>query len=462
MHWTRPIAIAILALVLSACVLIGLHSPWPLAAGVLILQGFLTWRLLVTAMRKRFDDLKQHVEHIQQERYDIRLSMGTESSYSSLAEALNHLGDAMESRVAAMGQEQSELAAILRGLQDGVVAIDTDERIRRFNRAGAVMLAFPDDQAKGRSLWEFTRAQPLIDCARDVLRHAEPRATAARVFHGDDERLIQATAAPLIDPDGTLEGAVLLLRDTTDLSRLEGARREFFANASHELKTPIASICAASETLLDGDDMAPDIRERFTRSVMANGKRLQSLVEEMIDLARIESATTRSDGPEHCNVHTMVAMAMEGVEPLAHEKHVRIAFHEAPDAPRVVAPRESVFRIVSNLLNNAVKYSPKGARIDAGVSHDAGRVQFYVKDRGPGIPPSKRQRIFERFYRLDAGRGREHGGTGLGLAIVKHLAQSCGAEVTVDEHEEPGSVFQVAFVAAPHGPRERAHTNYEN
>ena len=448
MDWTKTILVSLLGLVVTSCALFMLNAPWVMSFAVLFAQALLSNRIVQRVVHSRFRALQRGVRRLADGEYGERLELGTEPHYGATARAINELGASMGARVDAVAHERTELEAILGGLREGVVAIDTNERVQRFNAAGAAMLGNPADAAKGRPLWEFTRTQPLIDSARRVLRRGDAEEASFHVFRGDQERHIHVSTTPLHGADRSVVGAILLLRDVTDLRRLEGARREFFANASHELKTPIASICAASETMIHDDDMAGAMRARFTRSILTNGRRLESLVEEMVDLARLENADAQTDGTDACDLLQMLDLAVEGVEPLAHEKDIRLSVTTRLEDARVRAPRESVHRIVANLLDNAVKYSPSGSEVDIVVRTENDRVVLCVADRGPGIPTSKRDRIFERFYRLDPGRDREQGGTGLGLAIVKHLVLACGATISVSDRTEIGSVFRIDFLAA--------------
>jgi len=235
---------------------------------------------------------------------------------------------------------------------------------------------------------------------------------------------------------------MLTFNDATERQRLDAMRRDFVANASHELRTPLTSIRGFVEALEDGAKDEPGTAERFLGKIRTHADRMGALVEDLLELSRLESGA-RSPEPEEAATGEVVADVVASFAAQAARKPLGLR-HEDRGAPAVVTDRERLRRILENLVDNAVKYTPAGGHVVV-TSQPApgGAARIDVRDDGPGISAEHRERIFERFYRVDKARSRELGGTGLGLSIVKHLAESIGAQVTLESQPGRGSTFSV-------------------
>jgi signal transduction histidine kinase len=275
-----------------------------------------------------------------------------------------------------------------------------------------------------------------------------------------DGRSLLATAQPL--PAG---GAVMVFLDVSQLRRLEGVRQDFVANASHELKTPLTAIRGYSETLLD-PDLPPELRRRFAETVRANAERLQRIVDDLLDLSRLESGGWRVQ-PEIVSVADLADDAWGGCREQAEKKQVRLTVRVPHEAEFVYADPSALRQILSNLLGNSLRYVPEGGAIEvaarpvAGPALESGRpsggrgdaaphggwICVEVRDTGAGIASSHLPRIFERFYRADAARSREDGGTGLGLAIVKHMVEGHGGSVQAESLLGVGTTIRFTLPA---------------
>ncbi len=282
-------------------------------------------------------------------------------------------------------------------------------------------------RALGRTLLEITRSSELGEAA--------DRAIAGTPVRGEFnvvslDKLLFVTLSPLAD-----RRALVLFRDLTEEKRLEGVRRDFIANASHELRTPVAAITGAVETLLSSGQMLDSAARGFVEMIARHADRLSRLTRELLDLSRLETGEFHLEiGP--IELAPLAAASLELVRGRAEGKRIKLGF-DGPSDLRALGDRRALEQILINLLDNAMKFTPEGPS-----------VVLSVLDSGPGIEPRHRDRIFERFYRADAGRARENGGTGLGLAIVKHLAQAMGGQVGV-ESGQGGSRFWVKLPAAP-------------
>jgi two-component system phosphate regulon sensor histidine kinase PhoR len=291
------------------------------------------------------------------------------------------------------------------------------------------------------------RLPEVTETLAAAVREGKPRVSEIRRPDRPRDRVLRLHASPLEDAEGGPAGAVLVLHDITELRALEEVRRDFVANASHELKTPVAAIRGLAETILDDPAMDAATRKRFVESIGGQASRMAALVEEMLALSRLEgSGAAVPRAP--VDAREPVREALQAVQPLAKEKGLALEADLPDDPATVLGTAEALRRIAGNLLDNALKYTPAPGRVRLYLAREGDRWIIAVEDTGPGIPKAERERIFERFYRLDKGRGRDSGGVGLGLAIVKHLVLALGGTVSVADGADGGSAFRVSLPAA--------------
>jgi two-component system phosphate regulon sensor histidine kinase PhoR len=261
-------------------------------------------------------------------------------------------------------------------------------------------------------------------------------------------RVFSLTAVPFPGHEGSPPGALLTFHDVTERRRADRIRRDFVANASHELRTPLTSIRGFVEALEDGALQEPDRAERFLGKIRTHADRMAALVEDLLELSRLEAGERPANWEEvlPAEVAEDVVASFGG---LAARKGIKLE-HASAGAPVVVTDADRLRRLIENLVDNAIKYTAEGGRVEIRTAPGAaGGAVLEVEDNGPGISPEHLPRIFERFYRVDKARSRELGGTGLGLAIVKHLAESVGAAVSVRSEPERGTCFKVDVPAGP-------------
>jgi two-component system phosphate regulon sensor histidine kinase PhoR len=373
-----------------------------------------------------------------------------------LAGAYNRMADELGARMGELAAEKRELDAVLAGMVEGVLAVDVDERIVLMNEAVGRILGIDPREAQGRMLWEVVRQREVAETLAAAVRDGAPRSSELRRPGRPRDRVLSLHASPLIEEGGVEgdgvtpgapRGAVLVFHDITELRQLEQVRRDFVANASHELKTPLAAIRGLVETILDDEVMEPATQRRFLGSIRAQSERLSDLVEEMLVLSRLEGQGAQLPR-EPLDLRGPVADAVEGLKPLARERRQELVLESAGQPVVVLGSHESLRRVATNLIDNALKYSPIGGTVGVHVRAAAGRGVLEVSDCGPGIPVAERERVFERFYRIDKGRSRDSGGTGLGLAIVKHLVQGLHGEVVVGEAPGGGALLHVELPLA--------------
>ena len=367
---------------------------------------------------------------------------------ADLAGAVNGLAAALDARLSTDGRQRGEREAVLASMMEGVLAVDGQERVIELNLAAARLLRVESSRALGRPLAEVARDADLRRFVGGVLA---ARASREGEFRLDDpartggERIMQAHGTVLRDGTGRGIGALVVLNDVTRLRRLEAVRREFVANVSHELKTPITAIKGFVETLLEGDGKDRDESRRFLEVVARQADRLNAIIEDLLTLSRLEQeeADARVELAETAVREPLLA-ALQACEPLAVERGIPVALDCAPGlTARLNAAL--LEQAVINLVDNALKYSEAGRPVLVSAARSAAGLEIRVRDGGCGIAREHLPRLFERFYRVDRGRSRRQGGTGLGLAIVKHIVKVHGGTVAVESAPGEGSTFTVVI-----------------
>lgn len=363
-----------------------------------------------------------------------------DSDVDVLVGSVNTMSQEFEATLVELGRERDRFGAVLEGMNEAVIAIDKQGHITLSNQAALRTLGWAQTPV-GSTLLETIR-QPVLHDLAIVASAAEPVQDEVEVELRDGKRLL-ARAARLSSEEG---GAVLVMRDVTELRRLENTRRDFIANVSHELRTPVSTIRATAETLLGGALDDKEHATKFLQALLRNAERLSRIISDLLDLSRIEAGEYRIE-LQGVKVRHAVLRAAEVVESLAKEKAIAVA-NDVPEELRIVADEQAVEQVLLNLLDNAVKYTPPGGHVVVRASSSLGMTRVEVEDDGPGIEPKYRARVFERFYRLDPGRSRDLGGTGLGLSIVRNLMTRMGGKVGVEGAEPKGSVFWVELPTA--------------
>ncbi len=375
-----------------------------------------------------------------------RVEANSADEVGDLGRHFNDMADRLEHEVATIQRDRQDLRAILGGMAEGVVAVDANDHTVLVNDAAYGMLQVERVPLEGKPLHETLRL-PLVTETLQRAKDAGTTHTAVmRIARSGSERALRLHVSPILGKDGDYRGAVLVVADITEREQIEAMRRDFIANASHELKTPIASIGGLAETILEDGDMDVDTRTGFLERIMRQVGRLRDLVEDMLALSRLESEAAPV-AERKTDFRTSLGEVIEDARPLAAEHGVTIQSDLPEEEVWVRAERESLHRIANNLLDNAIKYSGRGGRVIVLLRPDAGEVVLEVQDDGPGIPRDKHDRIFERFFRVDEHRSRRLGGTGLGLAIVKHLVQTHEGRIELESAVGAGSTFRVVFPA---------------
>jgi two-component system, OmpR family, phosphate regulon sensor histidine kinase PhoR len=350
-------------------------------------------------------------------------------------------------REAELKEQSQRTAALFDRMVEGLIVVDAGGRIRMANRSAEVLFGFAGDAA-GKTILEATRHHEVAAVVSRLDRELEVLGYELRIDSMDSPRFLQVNALALRDTAGAGDGAILVFHDLTRLRQLEGVRQEFVANVSHELRTPLSLIKSATETLLDGakDDSAA--LARFLQIIDKHANRLALLIDDLLLLSTLDSGGLRLNR-QPLQFRATVQDAMDDLQPRAVARDVTL-LNQVPSSLVVLADNDRMRQVISNLLDNAIKYGKVGGTTSVlGAHMDDGRIEIAVSDDGPGIPRDARERIFERFYRVDKARSREQGGTGLGLAIVKHVIQAHGGEVRVESEQGGGSRFIISLQGIP-------------
>lgn len=364
---------------------------------------------------------------------------------ADLATALSRLRAQLVERGLTIGRQGTQQEAVLGSMIEGVLAVDARQRLLGINRAAADLLDVDPDDSAGRPLIDVIRNP---DLRRFALTAIDCRAPVEDdlVLHGPRDRTIRLRGTALRDASGE-GGAVIVLNDVTEMKRLEHVRRDFVANVSHELKTPIASIKGFVETLLDGAMDDPADNSRFLGIVARQADRLAAIVDDLLALSQIEQSEGAGNLPvENVPVASILTAVTLDCGPRAADRSIRLEV-DCPANLAATLNAALVEQAVINLVDNALKYSESGKTVwlSAAASEPPGprELVLCVRDEGCGIEPIHLPRLFERFYRVDKARSRNLGGTGLGLSIVKHIVQAHTGAVSVDSEPGVGTTFTI-------------------
>ncbi|HXJ59840.1 MAG TPA: ATP-binding protein [Candidatus Dormibacteraeota bacterium] len=337
----------------------------------------------------------------------------------------------------AASQIQAQQQAVLNSMLEGVLVLDGSLRVQMVNQS--LQRLFSLGEVSGQTILETFRLPELADLVQR-LQLERTKLTCTLELPGMEERWVEVNAAAVVDRDGVQHGAILVFHDLTRIKQLERTRQEFVANVSHELRTPLSLIKGFVETLLEGAKSDSERCTRFLQTIEKHTDRLTYLIEDLLTISRLES------GQVVMNLHSVdlqeeAFRVLEDLRARAVEKQVALE-NGVPAGLAAQADADRLQQVLTNLVENAIKYGRNGGHVQiGGRKTENGMVEMWVADDGPGIAPEDRERVFERFYRVDRARSRETGGTGLGLSIVKHIVQAHGGEVWLKSEVGRGTAF---------------------
>jgi two-component system phosphate regulon sensor histidine kinase PhoR len=410
-----------------------------LAGMALALLAGVTSYLLSRSISRALKRLQEGAEAFAAGDLEQPLLVADTTEIAAVGDAMNHMARQLSERIDTIEGQRHELETVLSSMVEGVLAVDVQENVISLNQAGAKLLNQDPKKALGRSIQEVGRHPELTAMAQEALSGGGPIERDLRLGTAAD-RWIQVHATGLIPEGENPIGALVVMNDITRIHNLENMRRDFVANVSHELKTPITSIKGYIETLIESPPTEAKDFDRFLGIINRQADRLDSIISDLLSLSRLEfnGGIERQSlplGP----VLERVRRDLVNRKPEA-AKSVTLY---CPDKMRAEINAPLFEQAVGNLLDNALKYSPAGSEVALACEEVGDEVHITVTDNGPGIAAEHLPRLFERFYRVDKARSRQMGGTGLGLAIVKHIAQAHQGRVTVTSQLGAGSTFSL-------------------
>ncbi len=421
---------------------------WTASLVILLLAGGASL-LLSRALAGRIARLRQFSERVAQGDFRPISVERQGDELTDLGHTLNETAAHLEQTIESLTEERNRSAAILRGMVEGVAVIGPEGRVAFLNEAFCRVAGVEAAQSEGRSMVEVIRQSDLLVVIQQALAGKETSGSEVTLAGaGGTRHSFVATAAPVraagaeTGGAGRAGGAVLVLHDISELRRLERVRQDFVANVSHEFKTPLTAIQGFAETLLGGALDDATNRRRFVEIIRDHSARLDRLTDDLLKLSLIEAGKLELDFSA-VNVAALVESCVDTARFRSAQKQLTVSVECPANLPQVRGDARRLAEVLQNILDNAVQYTPAGGRISIHASVEDRQIRIAVSDTGIGIPRDDQQRIFERFYRVDAARSREAGGTGLGLSIAKHLVEAHGGRIEVESEVGHGSTFSI-------------------
>lgn len=392
---------------------------------------------------KPIEEITSVARKITEKKFDTRVHIRSKGEIGQLADALNFMASSLESQMVEIKQNEEKLFGVLNNMVSGVILIGESRRILLVNPAIEHFLGYSKERLIGKLHIEAGMNFGLSKLIDRCFETGEKIRDEVHIYF-PNEIIVDANLAPYTTEHGEVTGVVTVLHDITAIRRLEKIRSEFVANVSHELKTPITSIKGFAETLLDGAIEDPEISKQFLEIIYNESERFHRLINDILDLSKIEQKKLPQQ-VEQVNIVKLIEDIVQGLSEKMNRKQLYYVEPEGKTPILMEGDRDRLTQIILNLIDNAISYTPEKGKIAVECKELDNQIIVKVKDNGIGIPLTDRDRIFERFYRVDKGRSRNSGGTGLGLAIVKHLVESHHGTIQVQSKEGKGSVFTLIF-----------------
>ncbi len=420
----------------------GIRGEFPGILFLIILLAFVAilWLAVERFLIQPLKEMIRVVEKFSEGLFNWRVRLGTRrDELGRLGNELNRMAQAVGEKVDRLAKNLAETEALLGGMEEGVLILDLNGRIKNINQSMGMILpqTYPSDL--GKHYLEVFRDPELNDLIQATLADKKGYRRSLAPL-GQPGRTFQVQSSLVQYAENGAEGVIVVFHDVTDLKRLERVRQDFVANVSHELRTPLTAVKGYVEALRDGGLQDPAHAEQFLDVIQRHSERMDKIVSDLLLLSEMESAE-RVLQREAVHLAELIRTAVETLRPLAEAKKQHLRIEPMEGLPSVRADGQKAHQVLINLLNNAISYTPEGGSITVEARPISEGVEVSVIDNGIGIPPDDLPRIFERFYRVDKGRSRELGGTGLGLSIVKHIIEAHGGQIRVESKPGKGSRF---------------------
>ncbi|MFH0887029.1 MAG: ATP-binding protein [bacterium] len=416
-----------------------------MTAFIVILLVLLINYLCLKILTRPITQISVAAKKISEGDFSGKLDITSPDEIGELAKAFNMMSDKLSTNLLGMVRRENELKSILNSMTEGVLAVDTSRKVILVNMTMGDIFGFDIRDVIGRYVYEMVRHDKYNDIIKNVIDCEIPQ--EEELHFAVEDKIFQIHVVPLKGENKTVVGALAVLNDITKIRRLEIIRKDFVANVTHELKTPLTAISGYAETLLDG--ALKDVRNRrsFVQKIKNQSDRLGSLIDDILELSQIESGRKEFEIGKVA-IQPLVDKVIDDLHERIKKKKIKVGIELPDDLSYVKCDTRELEAIINNLLDNAIKYTPSGGKISIIGQESAKYVRISISDTGVGIPGKDIPRLFERFYRVDKARSRELGGTGLGLSIVKHLVEAQGGEVAVESTIGQGSTFSFTLQIA--------------
>lgn len=414
---------------------------------VLVMTGILAF-LLSLGIARWFSgpvaELTATVQDMARGNLKKRISFPARDELGLLAVAVNEMAENLEQNINQISAVNERLEALLANTVNGILMVDNKGIINYVNPVAINLLGFQDNVVGCRHLEVISNYYLLA--LIDQVREEGKTCSQEIILHKLGEKRVETTAIPLfIGVDAVAGGVLLVMNDISELKRLEAIRKDFVANVSHELKTPVASISGFAETLLNEKELEEKRVREFSGIIYEEAQRLSRLIKRLLELSRLESQSEELR-KEWMDLNQTIENAIGLMEKRKKNSQVKLCF-DKPENPVIIKGNaESIVQVMLNLLENAINFSPDGEMVKISIEEEENSIRVKVADKGEGIPEKELPRVFERFYRVDKARSQKTGGTGLGLAIVKHLVENHGGQVGVESVPGKGSCFYFSLL----------------
>jgi two-component system, OmpR family, phosphate regulon sensor histidine kinase PhoR len=420
----------------------GIQKKIIFGAFIIVILGAFISLFVSRRISRPIEKLKEEAEYYLNGDFNYRAPESGIEEIGSLNESMRDMAQQLHARIKTITQQRTEIEAILSSMIEGVIAVDADERIIIMNNAASRIFGCDPSAVQGRSIQESVRNSQLQEFISQTLAGQKPVEKEIKIS-ADDERYLLGHGTLIRDIEGKSTGALFVMNDVTKLRKLENIRKDFVANVSHEIKTPITAIKGFVEVLKDDRDKDEQDVKRFLEIIAKHVNRLEAIIDDLLKLSRIEKdAETEGIQLTESGIKDVLESAIQICKPLADSKGIEIDFSCDEGLTAGINP-PLLEQAVVNLLDNAIKYSDEKKPVILQALRDGEEVLIQVTDNGRGIEQEHLPRIFERFYRVDKARSRRLGGTGLGLAIVKHIIQAHGGHISVMSAPGKGSAFTI-------------------
>lgn len=374
--------------------------------------------------------------------YRARTYEGMENETGMLSTSINVLARNLQEMVKAREIQQDRLTTLIENMGTGLILVDSRGYITLINRTYKETFRIKEEDYIGHLYYDAIRHKEISNLIEEIFMTEQKVHREIIISLDIERRYFDVYGVPIIGTNDDWKGILLVFHDITEMKKLEQMRKDFVANVSHELKTPITSIKGFSETLLDGAMNDKDTLEAFLKIILTESERLQNLVHDLLELSKIEQHGNILSF-QNCNMVSLIEDILPILEKRAEEKRIELVFEKSDEAACVEGDEYRLKQVFVNLITNAINYTPDGGKVTVSYADEADSVSVSVKDTGIGIDKKELPRIFERFYRVDKARNRSSGGTGLGLAIVKHIVEAHHGEISVESELGKGTIFTV-------------------